>query len=94
MQCAGYMYGDTTYTRRRSKDLVWDTSQDNMNALWQAAAAHHHLHLLLVHRKVGCLCGQLSTPREAQHVLKLSVPSHAVGVLVLEEHQLVVYVIH
>lgn len=51
-----------------------------------AIVAHHKaLHLLLMYRKVASLDVQVTIAREAQHVLTLSVPCHAVSIRLLQE---------
>lgn len=56
--------------------------------------AHHEaLHLLHMQREVPCLDDQLAIAAEAQHVLKVAVPSHAVGALRLKQ-QLLMHAAH
>lgn len=50
-------------------------------------ANHKALHLLLVYRKVASLDVKVAVAREAQHVLTLGVPGHAVSIRLLQRKQ-------
>lgn len=47
-------------------------------------ANHKALHLLLVYRKVASFDVKVAVAREAQHVLTLGVPGHAVSIRLLQ----------
>ena len=44
---------------------------------------HEALELLLVQREVACFDGEHAVAAEAEHVLKVGVPGHRVGILLL-----------
>lgn len=46
---------------------------------------HKALQLLLVHREGAGLDVEVASPREAEHVLTLGVPGHAVGIRFLKD---------
>lgn len=48
--------------------------------LGAAVADHKALQLLLVHGEVAGLDVEVATAREAEHVLTLRIPGHAVGI--------------
>lgn len=50
-------------------------------------ADHEALHLLLVYRKVASFDVKVPIAREAQHVLTLGVPGHAVSIRLLQGEQ-------
>lgn len=74
----------TTHLRHLHSWHAIDVETEDLRAI---VADHKALHLLLVYREVASLDVKVPVAREAQHVLTLGVPGHAVSIRFLQREQ-------